>query len=127
MTSKFLDYKGENIKIAIVDSGLSNHKNINLQSIVYKKSLAYKDGDFIINNKIYDEHGHGTAVTSIINKYIPKAKLYIFKILDNNNRCSGKVLVKILENILNMDIDIINLSLGTEDFRYINELIFSRI
>jgi subtilisin family serine protease len=76
--------KGENIKIAIIDSGVDpTIKEIKGRIKKYKNLL---DGSMPFADKgsfPFDWNGHGTAVTSLIHQIAPKAELLIIKFYDS--------------------------------------------
>ncbi|SDJ70620.1 S8 family peptidase [Sediminibacillus albus] len=115
---------GENIKIAIIDTGISDHAD-----------LAISDGistvDYTTSWK--DDNGHGTHVAGIIgakqNKIgivgvAPTADLFAVKALDNNGEGNLADLVEAIDWAIQQDMDIINLSLGTShDSQTLKEII----
>lgn len=82
---EYIDYKGKEIKIVIVDSGLSPEYNVEKSGKI--------EGYSVINNSVVcgnfeDKFGHGTAVYSLIRKIVPEAEIIIVKIFDNDFVCS---------------------------------------
>lgn len=60
-----------------------------------------------------DEIGHGTAVASIIHKFVPDANLFIFKLFYEDRELTPKELISILNEIyVKYDVNIIHLSSG---------------
>ena len=98
------------MNIAIIDSGTKDYENIT-------KGYNFRvkgDNEIIIENNFHDTYGHGTAVYSIIKKYNEECNYYIFKVIDQNDTIDEKIICTALEYIFNnLDIDIINMSLGT--------------
>lgn len=98
------------MNIAIIDSGTKDYENIT-------KGYNFRvkgDNEIIIENNFHDTYGHGTAVYSIINKNNEECNYYIFKVIDQNDTIDEKIICTALEYIFNnLDIDIINMSLGT--------------
>lgn len=114
--SPFSKASGDNITIAIVDSGLALHHDISINKI-----LAFKD--FVGNkSEIYDDNGHGTFIAGIINAngklrgIAPDANLVIIKALDSDGTTNLDILERSLDwlidhkNIYNLSI--INISIG---------------
>jgi len=81
-----LNYKGQNIKIAIIDTGF------------YGYTQAQSNGDlpFTLTTKDFTGTGisvgdkHGTAVAEIIYDIAPQSQLYLIKIADADNLNSAK-------------------------------------
>lgn len=98
------------MNIAIIDSGTKDYENIT-------KGYNFRvkgDNEIIIENNYHDTYGHGTAVYSIIKKNNEECNYYIFKVIDQNDTIDEKIICTALEYIFNnLDIDIINMSLGT--------------
>ena len=98
------------MNIAIIDSGTKDYENIT-------KGYNFRvkgDNEIIIENNFHDTYGHGTAVYSIIKKNNEECNYYIFKVIDQNDTIDEKIICTELEYIFNnLDIDIINMSLGT--------------
>lgn len=109
----------DKIRIAIVDSG------------VLKKHPLLKDekingiqitGDGILED-IEDTYGHGTAVYQIISSAKLPVEIINIKLAGIENEVEEEVLLDALEYIeANMDIDVINLSLGLNVVEDINRL-----
>lgn len=117
-------YKGEDITIAIIDTGVFPHDDLTKP---INRIVAFKD---VVNkkDKPYDDNGHGTHVAGIIagngyasnGKYAgvaPSAQLLIVKALDENGGGSSSDIIHALSLILETkdqyNTKIVNLSLGT--------------
>ena len=112
---------GKNIGIAVLDTGISNHIDLN-DNLVYFK-------DYINMRKTaYDDNGHGSHVSGIIvgNGYkskgrfkgiAPDSKIIMLKCLDKNG--NGKIdnaekgLDFIIDNRDRFNIRIVNISVGS--------------
>ncbi len=106
-------FKGKNIKIAVIDSGLSNHEDVRAIEGVDFTEGATRDS---WKNDIV---GHGTHVTGTVaalhngqglTAFAPEAEIYICKVFPGG-RISD--LVKSLDFCIEKQIDIVNLSLGS--------------
>lgn len=104
-------FTGRDVKVAVIDSGIDTHSDLR-DNIVYRRSYV---------GKIDDDHG--THVASIIAAnakdssgiygVAPNAKLYDLQVL----RLSGgseENYVHAINKAIELDVDIINCSLGTE-------------
>ena len=117
-------YLGENITVAVVDTGVSPHNDL-----VRNKNRIVDFKDFVnYRNSPYDDNGHGTHVAGIIagdgyssrGKYTgiaPKANIVGIKALDKNGGGSSSDIIEALSYIIarkdELNIKILNLSLGT--------------
>ncbi len=111
---------GKNIGIAVLDTGISNHIDLNDNLVCFK--------DYInIRKTAYDDNGHGSHVSGIIagNGYkskgrfkgiAPDSKIIMLKCLDKNG--NGKIdnaekgLNFIIDNRDRFNIRIVNISVG---------------
>jgi subtilisin len=102
--------------IAILDTGISNHPDLN---IVHSKSF--------LSNDVKDNCGHGTHVAGIagakdneigIVGAAPGANLWNLKVLEKkpNGKCTGSetAIIDALNYTIGKDIDVLNLSLGAK-------------
>ena len=112
-----LDYKGEGVNIAYLDSGLDIYSEINICGSVDFEDPEYCRGD--------DLSGHGSAVAGVIaapenNSGIvgiaPEASIYNLRVLDSENEAPVSRIIDALDWCLSNDIDIINMSFGTDDY-----------
>lgn len=109
----FLDNRGDNISIAIIDSGIDATNKI------------FKNADLTFLNDCTDKIGHGTAVTSIIHSLVSNAKLYIYNLFDNQGCVNTNDLIRALKDIYaNGHIDIVHLSCGVVACDNISELYY---
>lgn len=128
---KFLDIQenikynnGASIKIAIIDSGIQEHPD-----------LEIKGGhSFIKNSKYYEDGiGHGTTVAGVIGAkdndvgiigVSNKADIYSVKILDETGQGTYQNLIKAIQWCIDNKMNIINLSLkGEIHSPYLEEVI----
>lgn len=100
------------IRIVVIDSGVSNKfENLNrVESGVYLQ----KDTEHIkLTKDVYDETGHGTAISNIILTECKDAYIYPVKIVDRSFFTDEETLICALEYVYNnISCDIINMSLG---------------
>ncbi len=112
------------IKVAFLDDGL----NTNLLSGLQKVEIyTVKDGRVAVcsNGNKGSEITHGTICVKIFEQSV-KVKVHIIsvEILDSKKRCSADKLITALQWVHQMEIKIINLSLGTSFFQ--DEMILKR-
>lgn len=113
----------EKIKIAIVDTGIDVKDECIKNYVKFNKSIQLEE---ITEYKELDDlHGHGTfcakTILSICNN-IDNIEIYPVKIFDERGATSSTSLLKSLNNILNSDINLINISAATLNNKYKNEL-----
>lgn len=95
--------KGENVKIAIIDSGISPDIHIDKKE---EMDMFNKGG------VVEDGAGHGTAVASIIKRIAPNAEIYDFKVLDKNGVGTSGTVSDGFNLAKAWDVDIATISLG---------------
>ncbi|WP_339191736.1 S8 family serine peptidase [Bacillus sp. FSL K6-1003] len=104
---------GKNVKIAVIDSGISPHDDLSI-------SGGYSTVSYTSSYK--DDNGHGTHVAGIIgakhNGYgidgvAPEAQIYAVKALDQNGSGDLQGLLKGIDWSIANGMDIVNMSLGT--------------
>ena len=109
-------YDGKKVKVAVFDTGISNHEDLTISGGV--SFVDYTDS-------YSDDNGHGTHVAGTIaannNKIgvvgvAPDAEIYAVKILDNSGKGSYSGIISALEWAIDNDIEIINMSLGSSQF-----------
>lgn len=102
---------GENISIAILDSGVDIERS------------EFTDININLINDCTDKIGHGTAVTALISKIVPRSKIFCFNIFENKDDITAKELSEILNDLsCKNHYDIIHLSCGITSNEYIDEL-----
>lgn len=105
---------GKEVTIAVMDSGLTPHKEIEPNRI-----LTFED--FVSDHRaLYDDYSHGTHVTGIAAAskvgIAPQCNLVILKVLDNNGNSDTDLFIHaikwILKNHRIYNIRIVNISIG---------------
>jgi subtilisin len=123
MSAPFNLATGSGIKVAIVDDG------------VYPQTSSIRNlkggTDVILNNKSLSCNGngitdlpgsHGTICAALISRRAPDAVLYSIKVLDLHRNGPPSALVRALEWVIENDVDVVNLSLGTTNGSYAKDL-----
>ncbi len=112
---------GDNVKIAILDTGLNvNHPALN-QTMTQQSRIVGKWNFLQRNEDVLDDNGHGTELAGIIGSnglfgymqgVAPNSKFLIGKILDHNSIGTVETLIQGIDWAIENDADVINLSLG---------------
>lgn len=98
------------MKIAIIDSGIHpGHPHVGEIAGAVGFTLTGETPDAI------DRLGHGTAVAGAIREKIPDAELYAVKVFDRRLSANIGVILRALQWCRENGMDIVNLSLGTEN------------
>jgi minor extracellular protease Epr len=109
------NYTGKGIKVAVLDTGISQHEDLSIAGGVsfttYTKSFL-------------DDNGHGTHVAGIIGArnnnvgvvgVAPDTSLYAVKVLDSNGSGYLSDIISGIDWAIKNQMDIINLSFGTPE------------
>jgi serine protease AprX len=118
--SKLKNYKGNNVNVAIIDSGIYQNTDIRSNRIIFFK-------DFTTNiSKPYDDNGHGTFVAGIIGAngklkgIAPKVNFIILKVLDSFGKTDTNTLLSALNWVYNNSdlykIKVVNMSIGVVSY-----------
>lgn len=112
---------GENITIAILDTGVINHRDLRGRILCFKDCVEGR-------MQLYDDNGHGTHIAGILagngfvsnGKYTgiaPKANVVVVKVLDKRGMGKEDTVVNgirwIIDNRIKYNIKIVNISFGT--------------
>lgn len=113
--------KGKGVTIAIIDTGINEHRDLSGRIIGFCDFISDKKG-------FYDDNGHGTHIAGICGgdgnagygKYrgiCPEANIVSLKVLDSQGKGKEEDVIKasewILRNRTRYGIDIVNISFGT--------------
>lgn len=107
-----LAVRGENVNIAILDSGISF---CNGRQVSGGINIIDADSGF------GDDNGHGTSMANIVASIAPNANLYSVKVLDSNGEGYYSDVIAGINWAINNDIDIICMSFGAFDYSYFLE------
>lgn len=103
--------------MAVIDSGVHvGHPHIG--AVAGGISIG-GDGVTITPGEFTDTLGHGTAVMAAIQEKAPLAEYFAVKIFHDSLRASARCLLRAIEWSLDEQMDIVNLSLGTNNPRHI--------
>lgn len=98
------------MKIAIIDSGIHpGHPHVGEIAGSVEITRAGEGQDAI------DRLGHGTAVAGAIREKAPDAEIYAVKVFDRRLAANLGVILRALEWCRDHHMDLVNLSLGTEN------------
>lgn len=99
------------IRIVVIDSGISEHKDIIGE--INGVDIISSGGKYeVVPTKKIDNIGHGTAISFLISRNVPKAEIVSVRIYDDDH-CIPEKLIFALEYIYEfIECDVINISLG---------------
>jgi subtilisin len=114
---------GKGIKVAVIDSGVDASHPV-LEGSVKKHVEIVSEGDNIkfAESEPGDAFGHGTACAGIIHSIAPDAEIYSVKVLGNTLRSTGEMFIAGLKWVIDQEIPLVNLSLGTTKEKYFSSL-----
>lgn len=102
-------YTGKGVRIALLDTGVFQHRDLRNKIILFKDYINYK-------RLCYDDNGHGTHIAGIISAMAPGAELLVFKILDKSGNGTTEKALQALDWIQRnhkvWNIKLLNFSLG---------------
>ncbi len=110
-------YRGAGVKVAVIDSGIDNHDDLDTAGWVDFSDTVY-------GFKPTDNCGHGSAVAGVIYARVSgfgivgiasDADVYSVKVLDEDNRAMVSSVIQAIEWCIQNDMDIINMSFGMNE------------
>lgn len=113
------------IKIAILDTGIdSEYAKHYLQGRIDKNYVLAECNNHINFEECEpnDENGHGTACVSTINRLCKKVEYTSIQLLNNKGESNICKLISSLIFLKNLDVDLINVSLSSNDERYADKI-----
>lgn len=114
----FPNATGKGVKIAVIDSGVHiRHPHI-VSPSTFGVVLASDEAGATWEDQI----GHGTAVMAAIQEKAPEAEYHAVKLFGPSLRSTARRLVEAIEWSISNRMDLINLSLGTTNFDYKDDL-----
>ncbi|MGL5750639.1 MAG: S8 family serine peptidase [Paraclostridium sp.] len=112
----------KNVKVAVVDTGIDRNHNYLKDNIVGGISFESNEGYIFVSDNYDDENGHGTLCASIIKKEFENVEIFVVKALDRFGKTNIQVLEESLKYLLNIDVNIINLSLSVMESNAVQDL-----
>lgn len=126
-------YTGRGVRIAVIDSGVhSGHPHIveprpatrpdrrdpsaRLNQPALSGLAIREDGS--LDDDYLDRLGHGTAVTAAIREKVPDAEIVVIKLFWRRLTTDVPTLIRAIDEACARDASVVNLSLGTADFRH---------
>ena len=122
MTAPFLGCTGRGVRVAVIDSGV-NPAHPHIHGIA--GGITIGDGED--TSSYVDLLGHGTAVMAAIQEKAADAEYYAVRVFCNALRTRVEYLAKALEWCLDLNADVINLSLSGPDSRLLRALVEAAI
>ncbi|MDD6795127.1 MAG: S8 family serine peptidase [Clostridiaceae bacterium] len=106
------------IKVAIIDNGI-NSERFNVENdIEITPELKIRN----VDKNVITMFTHGTMCAYVIKKYYDDVVFSSIKIFDENNKTSTKQVIKAIEWCIDNDIKVINMSIGTSNYKEFREL-----
>lgn len=99
---------GENVKVAVIDSGIDIGHPILREKINLQNATSYIPED----NSVQDTNGHGTMVSGVIAQVSPGAEITPYRVISESSGESLWTIQAIIQAVDDGN-DIINISLGT--------------
>jgi minor extracellular serine protease Vpr len=112
-----LGYYGEGIKIGVIDTGV-DYFHPDLYGFGPDGKIINGYNYINENNPPLDTNGHGTEVVGIIaadgklKGIAPKSSIIAYKVSDDGSSVSPQLIIKAIEQAIEDEVDIINISLG---------------
>ena len=110
-------YRGAGVKVAVIDSGIDNHDDLDTAGWVDFSDTVY-------GFKPTDNSGHGSAAAGVIYARVSgfgmigiasDADVYSVKVLDKDNKAMVSSVIQAIEWCIQNDMDIINMSFGMDE------------
>jgi Subtilase family len=118
---------GLDVTVAVLDSGVNpeffhiQNKRFTVINCIEKRGhIEFEHLSSELNTECNNGEGtHGSMVQSCIYAICPEASVTHFKVLDDKYSCSGSKLCFVLERAIDLNFQVINLSLGTRNESYL--------
>ncbi|WP_337171368.1 S8 family serine peptidase [Gemmatimonas aurantiaca] len=109
LTKKQKPIRDESVRIAVIDSGWDYHSTAGVRVLPGQNFSGAED------SSAQDSHGHGTECVLLIAAMAPSATFVPIKVFAESLTTSVTALLKALEWAVAQDVDVINLSLGSDE------------
>lgn len=100
--------QGENVSIALIDSGIDTTHPVLQGQINTDKAKSYVEGDA----SIIDTNGHGTMVAGVLSQIAPEAQIVPYRVIGDSSGESFWTIEAIIDAVDDGN-EVINMSLGT--------------
>lgn len=107
------------VRVAIIDSGVhAEHPHVGgVSGGIGVDEHGHLHDDYV------DRLGHGTAVAAAIREKASQADLYAIKVFDRELAATGRALVAACDHASTLNVDLVNMSLGTTNTAHEPELV----
>lgn len=125
-------YTGSGIAVAVIDSGVNAHRDLNTIGLLQLSRIAYSQSFVPGDSSTGDKYGHGTHIAGLIagngasstgSSYLhtfaglaPDAKIVNLRVLDANGASNDSTVIAAIDKAISLkstyNIRVINLSLG---------------
>lgn len=126
------NYTGSGIGVALIDSGVSSHRDLNSPGLLPLSRIVYNQSFVPGNSSAADQYGHGTHIAGLIagngvsstgllysktfKGIAPNAKIINLRVLDENGTATDSTVISAIQKAISLrstyNIRVINLSLG---------------
>ena len=111
------------MRVVLIDSGVNaSHPHIRELGEVHPPLAVDADGALSICEEQEDTLGHGTAAAAAILDLAPGTELHSIQVFRDHPVCPFEVVIEALERALDLEPELINLSLGTTRREWQGEL-----
>ncbi|HEY6253877.1 MAG TPA: S8 family peptidase [Candidatus Angelobacter sp.] len=125
-------YTGKGIGVALIDSGVNNHPDLNTTGLLRSSRVVYNQNFVPGSSSAADQYGHGTHIAGLIagnglssqgflfsktfTGIAPNANVVNLRVLDGNGASTDSVVIAAIDRAISLkskyNIRVINLSLG---------------
>ena len=111
------------MRVVLIDSGVNaSHPHVRELGEVHTPFAVDAEGVLVMDEEQRDTLGHGTAAAAAILDIAPGTELHSIQVFRDHPVCPFEVVVEALERALDLEPELINLSLGTTRQEWRGEL-----